>query len=172
MADPVSWIAIGVSAIFGLVGASQSSQAQAEQDKAQADAEAAQRAQWETELATHQFNLDLAKEGLSTGLADFTREGARDLGLQGAAMGASGATLGVGTPLMNMIRMAASIERDKAGLTRTAELEIAFRQGEIDKLTGLINPPKPIEPLEPLKKKKPTSTGGRDRTGSANLGRA
>ena len=138
MADPVSWIAIGVSAIFGLVGASQSSQAQEQQDQAQADAEAAQRAQWETELATHQFNIDLTKEGLKTGLADISREGARDLRLQGAAMGASGATLGVGTPLMNMIRMAAGIEEDKARLTRTAELEIEFRQGEIEGLEQLL----------------------------------
>ncbi len=165
MADPITAILTLVSITSSVIGLSESSKAQKSQD-------AAQQAQWQTELETHQYNLDLAKEGLRTGLADISREGARFQRQQGAAMGASGATLGTGTPLMNMITTAAGIERDKAGLTRTAELEIEFRQGEIDKLTGLINPPEPIEPLEPLKKKKPTSTGGRDRTGSANLGRA
>ena len=147
MADPVSWIALGVSAIFGLVGASQSSQAQDEAD-------AAQQAQWQTELETHQYNIDLAKLQLQGGLADITREGARFQRLQGAAMGASGATLGVGTPLMNMIRTAASIGEDKARLTREAELKIEFAQGEIDKLNELLNPPIPGgDPADKWKKK-------------------
>ncbi len=166
-------MATALALIGTVVGIGSTIVGMSQQSKAQDEAEEAQRVQWETELETHQFNLDLVKEGLSTGLADITREGARFQRLQGAAMGASGATLGVGTPLMNMIRTAASIERDKAGLTRTAELEIAFRQGEIDKLNELLNPPIPGgDPADKWKKKKPTSTGGRDRTGSANLGRA
>ena len=152
MADPISWITLGVIAITGLASSSQ-------QNQAQADQEAAQQAQWQTELETHQFNLDLAKEGLSTGLANISREGARFQRLQGAAMGASGATLGFGTPLMNMITTAAGIERDKAGLTRTAELEIEFRQGEIDKLNELLNPSIPGGDPSLKWKKKPGDFG-------------
>ncbi len=142
MATALILTGIGLAITAGATTASIVSQGEAReaQDKATAAAEEAQKAQWKTELETHLYNIDLAKEGLRTGLADFTREGARDLRLQGAAMGASGATLGVGTPLMNMIRMAAGIEEDKAGLKRTAELEIEFRQGEIEGLTELLGP--------------------------------
>ena len=138
MATPFEWIGLGVTAIFGLVGASQSSQAQADADAAQAAAEEAQEAQWQTELETHQFNIDIARKGLREGTADISREGARSLRLQGAAMGASGATLGTGTPLMNMISTAAGIERDKSRLAAEAQLEIDFRQGEIEGLEQLL----------------------------------
>ena len=74
-------------------------------------------------------------------------------------MGASGATVGVGTPLMNMIETAAGIERDKARLTRAAELEIEYREGEIAATEELLDEPEPeLEPeseLEPWKKKLP-----------------
>ena len=128
----------------------------AQGSKAASEQEKAQRVQWQTELETHQFNLDLAKEGLKGGLADISREGARFQRQQGAAMGASGATLGVGTPLMNMISTAAGIEQDKTRLTRSAELEIEFRQGEIDKLN---------ERLNPKKHKRPTTGGSGIDTG-------
>ncbi len=174
MADPIiSPILIGIGVITSLAGMSQQKKAQRSQDKAQAAADTAQQAQWQTELETHQFNIDIAKKGLREGTADISREGARFQRLQGAAMGASGATLGFGTPLMNMITTAAGIERDKSRLAAQTQAEIDFRQGEIDALNLLLNPVEEEVLEEPEKEnKKPTSTGGRDRTGSANLGRA
>ena len=177
--ETIALISLLVGGTSAIGGASKRSKAQTEQDEAQADAEAAQRAQWQTELATHQFNIKVAEKGLREGTADISREGARSQRLRGAAMGASGATLGFGTPLMNMISSAAGIERDKSRLAAQTQLDIDFARAEIEKLSELLVPnkgtaveAKPITAVEPLKKKKPTSTGGRDRTGSANLGRA
>jgi len=156
MADPISLIGLGVAIIGGIAGASASNKAQKEQEKAQ-------KAQWQTELDTHQYNIDLTKQQLTENLADIGATGRATQRKQFATMGASGAEVGVGTPLMNMIETAAGIEKDKTGATRAAELEIEYRQGEIDKLTDLINPPK--------KKKKPEeyinpNTGGYGQTSS------
>ncbi len=154
MADPVTLtlIQMGIGGITSIVSGSQ-------QKKAQDEAEEAQRAQWETELATHQFNIDVAKKGLREGTADISREGARFTRLQNAAMGASGATLGFGTPLMNMISTAAGIERDKSRLAAQTQLDIDFAQGEIDKLNELLNPPIPGGDPSLKWKKKPGNFG-------------
>ncbi len=141
MATPtliLTGIGLGISAIGAGASIGFGASASAEQDKAQKAADLAQRAQWKTELETHLFNIDVAKKGLREGTADISREGARFQRLQGAAMGASGATLGVGTPLMNMIRTAAGIERDKSRLAAQTQLDIDFAQGEIDALTELL----------------------------------
>ncbi len=140
MATALILTGIGLAITAGATTASIVSQGEAReaQDKATAAAEEAQKAQWKTELETHLFNIDVAKKGLREGTADISREGARFQRLQGAAMGASGATLGVGTPLMNMIRTAAGIERDKSRLAAQTQLDIDFAQGEIDALTELL----------------------------------
>lgn len=127
-------IGLGVSAISSIASSSKQKKAQDKQDKAQ-------QAQWETELATHEYNIDLAKLQLTGDVSDIREGGATTQRKRLAAMGASGATLGTGTPLMNMIRSAAGIERDITDVTRAAELEIEFAESEIEGLEDLIDPP-------------------------------
>ncbi len=112
-----------IGGIFGGIGASQSKQAQEAQDKAYEEQKKAQVAAWEADIRAYKFNIGQLGEDIGA----IRREGEDFKRGQSAAMGASGATLGFGTPLMNMIRTQAGIDVNVRG----KEDEIAFLQEEI-----------------------------------------
>ncbi len=120
MADPISTLVnLGIT----LFSIGEQKDAQRSQDKVIQEQRLAERTQWRSDIRTYEFNIDQ----LGKDIGAIRREGDDFQRLQGAAMGASGATLGVGTPLMNMIRTKAGIDID----IRDKESEIAFLQEEI-----------------------------------------
>ena len=135
MADPVSWLAIGtgVNAIFGMAGLSQSKKAYEAQQEAQIVG-------WEATIRSHEYNIKRIKEELTGQLGDITKGGKRFQRLERAYMGASGAEIGTGTPLMNMMATAAGIETDKRRLERLAELQIEYLEEEIAETEELMEP--------------------------------
>jgi len=130
MADPLTLLMGGISMIGGIAA-----------DSAQKSAEQAQR---EETIRKHEYDIERIKEETAGQVGDIRREGATYGRQQSAAIGASGAEIGSGTPLMAMIKTASSIERDVTRIKRGAQLETEYHQEE-------------IEALSP-KKKKPTKT--------------
>ena len=118
MGDPISLLLGGISTITGI--ASYSSQKSAEQ------------AMDEEKVRSYQYNIERIKEETAGQVGDIRREGAAYGRQQGAAIGASGAEMGSGTPLMAQIQTAASIERDVTRIKRGAQLETEYYQEQID----------------------------------------
>ena len=135
-------IGTGVSGAFGMAGLSQSQQAYKAQQEAQI-------AGWEEKIRSHEYNIERIKEELSGQLGDITKGGERFQRLERAYMGASGAEIGTGIPLMNMIATAAGIETSKRRLERLAELQIEYLEEEIAETEELLKPPPP--PPDPKK---------------------
>ena len=130
--DPFTIIFGGMSMLSGISGMAGSSKAHEQQERAQ-------RAAWEEKIRAYQFNIGQTEQeieqlkyvGAET-RADVRREGGRFMRGQSAAMGASGAAVGVGTPLMAMTEAAESIERDVLRVTRLEEMEITKREEGIE----------------------------------------
>ena len=147
MPDPITAIA-GIVGIFGTIGGMAGSAKAAEQS------EAAYEASLEEKSRAYKFNIGQTKEeigqikyaGQET-RADIRKEGDQFLRGQAAAIGASGAVIGVGSPLMTMIETAESIERDLLRTQRLEEMEIkkrkqkiTFMKGEIKEISKILNP--------------------------------
>lgn len=122
MADPISLIGLGVSAIgtFGGMSASKKAEKTMTAEK----------------IASYEYNIERIKEETAGTVGDITREGAAYGRQQRAAIGASGAEIGSGTPLMAMIETASSIERDISRVKRAAQLETEYYEREIKLLGG------------------------------------
>lgn len=120
--DPVSWIMVGTSVIGGIASHSQQKKA----------AEVSR----EEKIRAYEYNIERIKQETAGTVGDIKRSG-REFGIhQTAAMGASGAELGIGTPLMNMLETEASIARDIARVKKAAALETEYYQEEIEALGG------------------------------------
>ena len=102
---------------------------------------------WESQLRTHEYNIERIGIELIGKVGDIRKEGERFQSYQLAYMGASGATVGVGTPLMNMIETAAGIETDIRNLERLADLERDYLESEIAATEELLLEDEP-EPAE------------------------
>jgi len=107
--------------------------------KAHKEQEKAQKASWEEKLRAYQFGIGQTEKDIeqlkyvgAETRVDIRREGGRFMRGQSAAMGASGATVGVGSPLMAMTEAAESIERDVLRITRLEEMEITKREEGIE----------------------------------------
>jgi len=131
MGDPISLLLGGISTITGI--ASYSSQKSAEQ------------AMDEEKVRAHQYNIERVKEETAGKVGDIKREGASYTRAQDAAIGASGAEMGSGTPLMAQIQTAMSIERDVTRIKRGAQLETEYYQQEIEALTPKKKKPAPYK---------------------------
>ena len=118
MGDPISLLLGGISTITGI--ASYSSQKSAEEIERQ------------EKIAGYEYNIERVKEETTGQVGDIKREGAAYGRQQSAAIGASGAEMGSGTPLMAQIQTAASIERDVTRIKRGAQLETEYYQEQID----------------------------------------
>jgi hypothetical protein len=107
--------------------------------KARKEQRAAQRAAWEEKIRSYEYGIEqtemeigqLQYVGQET-RADIRREGEATMRGQRAAIGASGAAAGVGSPLMTMTQTAESIERDILRTTRLEEMEIEERRKGIE----------------------------------------
>lgn len=125
-------LGIGVA---GLVGSS----------KAAEQSEAAYEASLEEKIRAYEFNIGQKKEEIGQlrykggeTRADIRREGEQFMRGQAATIGASGAEIGVGSPLMTMTETAESIERDIIRTQRLEEMEIKKRRQEIKFMKGEI----------------------------------
>jgi len=148
--DPIS---IGLSTLSFISGASKSSSS----EKAQQEA---QRISWEEKIRAYEYNIGLAKREMTGMIGDIQREGAAFQRYQAAAIGASGAEIGAGTPLMMMIETAATIERDIAR-TRTAyEEQIKYYEQEIAEYKKLLKPWESAEKVREAKRKRTWGTVG------------
>ena len=96
----------------------------------------AEQAADEEKIRAYQYNIERVKEETAGQVGDIKREGAAYTRGQSAAIGASGAEIGSGTPLMAMIETASSIERDITRVKRAAQLETEYYQGEIEAIGG------------------------------------
>ena len=94
----------------------------------------AQREQWRSEIRTHTFNIGQAKKDMSKALLDTYKSGALHLREKKAWLGAAGAEVGSGTPLMNMIQAKTDIELEAIAIKQTYEPEIEFMESEIENL--------------------------------------
>jgi len=110
--------------------------------KAAGQSEEAYKASLEEKYRAYEHNIGQTEkdiEGIkyfgSETRADIRREGDQFMRGQAAAIGASGAEIGTGSPLMTMISTAETIERDMLRATRLEELEIEKRESEIEYMT-------------------------------------
>ena len=120
MGDPISLLLGGISTITGI--ASYSSQKSAEEIERQ------------EKIAGYEYNIERVKEETAGRVGDERKEGATYMRGQSAAVGASGAEIGSGTPLMAMIETATGIERNVTRIKRGAQLETEYYQEQIDTL--------------------------------------
>jgi len=117
MADPATWLMAitgAVSTIGGIAGSS----------AAQQQSEAAYKASLEEKLRAYQANIGMTKYAGETERADIQREGEQFIRGQEAAIGASGATIGTGTPLMTMIDTAQTLELDMLRSHRMEKMQV------------------------------------------------
>jgi len=96
-------------------------------------------------IAEYEYNIERVKEETAGQVGDIKREGAAYTRRQDAAIGASGAEIGSGTPLMAQISTAASIERDVTRIKRGAQLETEYYQEQIDILKPKKKKPAPYK---------------------------
>lgn len=134
--DPVIGSAVigaGVKTVTSVAGYGKGKKAQ----KAQKEA---QKIQWEEAIRTHQVNIDLAKHQAGVDIFGLQSEGAQFARGQMAAMGAAGAEVGSGTPLMNMLQTQAGIARDVLNVQKALDIEVEYREEEIAQLEKNLNP--------------------------------
>lgn len=125
--------------IFGGIGALGTISSMVGSSKAQKEQERAQEAAWREKIRAYEFNIGQTEkdiEGLKyfsqEKIVDIRREGSRFMRGQSAAMGASGAVVGVGTPLMAMTETAESTERDVLRAKREKKLGVEYLESDIE----------------------------------------
>lgn len=140
-----------IGAVVGIAGIAQSAKSQKASEEAFDYQKEAQKIQWQEEIDTHKFNIKRSGEEARGLIGDFQREGAAFSRGQMAAMGAAGAEVGSGTPLMNMLQTQAGTARDVLRVQRASDLEIEFAKEQIGVLEGNIEGlgEEEVDPLNP-----------------------
>jgi len=132
-AGAVIAIASVVGALTSVVSTSQSAQSQQFQEQGV-------QAEWQSKIDTAKYNIERSKEEARILTGDIQREGALFQRGQMAAMGASGAEVGSGTPLMNMLQTQAGIARDVLNVQRASQMEIEYLESEIELYESYLTP--------------------------------
>ena len=131
MADPFT-AALGIFEMFNIVGGIfGSGKASSEQKKAYRESKEAQIRAYQYNVGATEKEIEQVKYLGQETRADIRREGGATKRAQSAAMGASGAVIGTGSPLMTMTETAESIERDLLRMRRLEQMEVEKREAEI-----------------------------------------
>ena len=134
MVDPISGGIVAGAAIDVLsfiTGSSKSSKASKAQREAQIEG-------YKEKIRTYEYNIERAQTEMAGTVGDIQREGAAFQRRQLANIAGSGAEIGTGTPLMNMIQTAAGIERDVMRTKQAYGQEIEFYEQEISEYRKLL----------------------------------
>lgn len=164
---PVLGLMTGIAGFAHGVSSSQKSQALAEEQWE--FQQQAQKAQYESDISTYQYNIEQAEEDIGATteekeyeIGTFGRESEKILRGQREAVGASGATIGAGTPLDVMERtaleqeeMASAIEKSYQTKIKKLGLEKEFYGEQITQTESLLDELFK-EPEEKKKKKQNT----------------
>jgi len=126
-----------LTSIFGM-GKSHSEQKKAEQ------------ATREEKIRAYGFNIGQTEKDIERvryagqeARAETRREGEQAIRGQAAAIGASGASIGAGSPLMTMVETSESLERDILRLRRLEEMEVEKKESQIEFMEQEIEELKP-----------------------------
>lgn len=143
-----------IGTVGGMIGSSE----------AAAQSEAAYKASLEEKVRAYGFNIgqteteiEQVKYAGQETRTDIRREGDQFLRGQAAAIGASGAVIGVGSPLMTMTETAENVERDLLRTQRIEGMEVTKREDEIEFMESEVEEIEKI--LESKKPKKPPEMG-------------
>jgi len=135
MAFPVVPVLMGLGLGQSIIGGGKAAKGAKEQAAFQ---KKITQAGMEEKVATYQHNIgqtqrDIASIQRVTGelVGDIQREGQKFTQEQSAALGASGAVIGTGTPLDTLIETEASIQRDVMRTETAGQEEVTKRQEEI-----------------------------------------
>lgn len=135
--------------LFGsLFGMSQSKKAREREVKAYLSSLEEKHRAYEFNIGQTELEIGQIKYASQEKRADIRREGDQFLRGQAAAIGASGAVIGEGSPLMTMIETAESIERDILRTQRFEQMaikerkkKIKYMEGEVGELEEILSHP-------------------------------
>lgn len=125
-------IIAGTSALTSIIGGMKAGKSQKMSESAAAAQQEATEFGYAEKIRTYEYNIEQIGEGAKNLIGDIKRESATFQRKQMAAMGAAGAEVGSGTPLMNMLATEAVIAGYLSETARAADKQIEFMKGEIE----------------------------------------